>query len=205
LISTWETVSTGELAARTARWLAGAPGIVRVAVDGPPALDPDAFAASLVDPLRALGRPVAHVRASAFWRDASLRLEHGREDWESYLGWLDADALAREVLEPALTRGSYLPSLRDAASNRATREPPRAVEPGTVLLVSGAFLLGSGLPFDHTIHLAGSAAALERRTPPDQAWTLPAFEAYDRSVGPAEQAEVVVKLERRHPTVRGLA
>jgi hypothetical protein len=149
----------------------------------------------LIDPLRAFGRPAAHVRAATFWRDASLRLEHGREDVESYQQWLDADALRREVLESALETGSYLPSLRDPVTNRSTREPARPVLANQFVLVSGSFLLGRRLPFDRTIHLALSSRARARRTAKEHAWTLPAYDTYDAKVRPIESADLVIKLE----------
>jgi hypothetical protein len=176
-------------------------GTARVAVDGPECARPSALAEALADALRA-SRPVGHVRAETFWRSASLRFEFGREDVESYLAWLDAGALRREVLDPVLA-GSYLPSLRDPVSNRSTREPPRAAPPGTVLIVSGTFLLGRDLPFDRTVHLAMSPAARKRRTPEAEAWTLPAFDEYDIRVRPVEIADVVVRYDDpRHPAVR---
>lgn len=182
--------------------LAEVPGVVRVAVDGAPAADPDRFAAALVEPLQALGRPAAWVSASSFWRDASVRFEHGREDVEAYCGWLDEAALRREVLDAAVESGSYLPSLRDPSTNRSTRARPRPVDPALVLIVSGGLLLGRGLPFERTIHLAMSAAARARRTPPEQAWTLPAFISYDADTRPSETADVVIKLDDlRHPAI----
>ena len=130
-----------------------------------------------------------------------MRFEHGREDVDEYLNWLDHGALRREVL----TGESYLPSLRDPVSNRVTREPRRPLAENTVLAVSGAFLLGLGLPFDVSVHLAMSPAARARRTPAEQAWTLPAFQRYDAEVSPAELADVVVRVEDAHrPAVRGL-
>jgi hypothetical protein len=174
-------------------------GTVRVAVDGPPCAHPGSFADAHADGLRA-SRPVAHVRAETFWRDASLRFEHGKQDVEAYLTWLDAAALRREVLEPVMT-GRYLPSLRDPVSNRSTREPPRDAPDGTVLIVSGAFLLGQGLPFDLSVHLAVSPAARARQT--DETWTLPAFDEYDATVRPFDTADVVVRYDDpRHPAVR---
>src|SRR5439155_12250015 len=109
---TWQPVAPAGLGGLLASWLGSVSGVVRVAIDGPPCAHPDEFASTLVDPLRELGRPVANVAACSFWRGGSLRLEHGREDVESYLSWLDADALRREVLDAALASGSYLPSLR---------------------------------------------------------------------------------------------
>lgn len=175
-----------------------------MALDGAPATAPDALAARLVEPLRARGRDVAHVRAESFWRDASVRLEHGREDVESYLSWLDAGALRREVLDPVVAGGRYLPTLRDPHTNRSTREAPRDAPPGTVLVVSGALLLGLGLPFDVVIHLTAPPDALARRTPPEQAWTLPAFAEYEALAAPTATADVVIRVDRRTPAVRGL-
>jgi hypothetical protein len=205
LTGSWRTVAAGSLADSLAAWLATSPGVTRVAIDGPPWAAPEQLAGQLVEPLRALGRPVVPVPASSFWHDASLRLEHGREDVASYLSWLDADALRREVLDAALERGTYLPSLRDPVSNRSTREPVRDLAPGTVLIISGALLLGHGLPFDRVVHLEVSAAAHARQAPRDQAWTLPAYAEYERTVRPGELADVVIRPERRNPAVRGLA
>lgn len=196
-------LTADEIAERVANWLSSVPGIVRVAVDGPPVAAPDEFAAELIDRLLVRGRASGHVRATSFWRDASLRLEHGREDVESYLSWLDADALRREVLDAVVESGSYLPSLRDPATNRSTREPARPAEPDLVLLVSGPLLLRHGLPFDRTIHLAVSAAARARRTAADEQWTLPAYDEYDADVQPTDRADVVVKLDDpNHPALR---
>ena len=177
---------------------------LRVALDGPRAAGPDELAGALTEPLRTRSRPAIHVRAQAFWRDASLRLEHGRHDVESYQHWLDAAALRREVLDPLGPDGSgeYVPSLRDPETNRATRDPRRTAPYGSVLIVSGELLLGRGLPFDVTIHLAVGATARTRRTTSDWAWTLPAFDAYDRGVDPVGTADVVLRLDDpRHPAI----
>src|SRR5664279_3602345 len=53
--------------------IATLPATLRVAIDGPPCARPHTLAHSLAEPLRALGRPVVHIRAESFWRDASLR------------------------------------------------------------------------------------------------------------------------------------
>lgn len=158
--------------------------------------------AALAGPLLAAGRALVHVPADGFWRDASLRLEHGREDVDSYLGWLDHGALRREVLDSG---SRYLPSLRDPVTNRTTRERPRDLPPHAVLVVSGALLLGLGLPFDRVVHLSMSPAALARHTPAADAWTVAAFARYEAEVGPAGLADVVVRLEDpRRPAVTGL-
>jgi hypothetical protein len=201
-LRSWTPVTPADLAARLVSRLIERPGVLRVAVDGPPCAEPGALAESLVAPLHAAGRPALHVRAVEFWHDASLRFEHGREDVETYRRWLDADALRRETLEPAGRGAPVLPSLRDPVSNRSTRAPARELEPGTVLLVSGALLLGRGLPFERVVHLAVSPAARRRRTPAADAWTLPAFDAYDAEVDPATCADTVIKLDDpRHPAL----
>ncbi|MDQ4038711.1 MAG: uridine kinase [Actinomycetota bacterium] len=171
---------------------------LRVAVDGPQVAEPGAFADALVVPLRALGRPATHIRAEMFWRDAALRLEYGRTDVKSFVnGWLDIEALRREVLDPLGPGGSgrFLPSLRHPGSNRATREPARSAEPGSIVLISGELLLRHGLPFDRTIHLAVSPAARRRRTPAQWQWTLPAFDDYDVAVDPVRHSDVALRFD----------
>ncbi|MGN6334142.1 MAG: uridine kinase [Motilibacteraceae bacterium] len=186
------------LAAEVVERVAALPGRVRVAVDGAPAARPEVLADALVEPLRVLGRPVARVPAAGFWRPASVRLEHGREDPDAfYEDWLDAGALAREVLDPLEDPGPahYLPSLWDPVTDRATREPYAEAPEGLVVVVDGALLLGRWLAFDLTVHLALSPAALARRTPPEQAWTLPAYERYAEEVLPEQVADVVVRAD----------
>lgn len=177
---------------------------LRVAIDGPECAGPAALAEALVEPLRAAGRPTTVIRAESFWRDASLRLEYGREDVESYRSWLDEAALRREVLDPLgpAGNGRYLPSLRDPDSNRSTREPVRPARPGEIVVVAGPLLLGRDLPFDVTVHLALSTGARARRTPAAMAWTLPALDRYDDEVEPAAHADVTVRLDDpAHPAV----
>ncbi|MCM0678050.1 uridine kinase, partial [Micromonospora phytophila] len=180
-------------------------GRLRVAVDGAPPAGPDELAAALVDPLRALGRPALHIRAADFLRPASLRFEHGRDNPDAYYeGWVDEAGLRREALDPAGPAGSgrVLPSLWDARADRASRARYVELPPGGVLLVSGALLLGGGLPFDVTVHLELSPAALARRTDPEQGWTLPAFARYADEVAPASFADVVVRVDDpRHPAL----
>jgi hypothetical protein len=179
-------------------------GFVRVVIDGPECADPMGVANDLAARLPALGRPAAVIDARTFWRDASVRLEFGRHDVESLLFWLDADAVNREVLRPLGPggSGSYLPSLRDPASNRSTRRGPSAAAPGTVLILAGSFLLGRGLDVDFTVHLAVSSAARGRRTNPEAAWTLPAHDEYDATVTPAQLADVTIRWDDpRHPAL----
>jgi hypothetical protein len=172
---------------------------LRVAVDGAEAADPDALAASLVDPLRVRGRRALHVPASGFLRPASLRFEQGRKNPESfYERWRDEEGLRREVLDRVEADGRVLPSLWDPVGDRATRAGYVAVPAGGVVLVSGALLLGAGLPFDLTVHLWLSAGALARRTAPERRWTLPAYQRYEGEVSPGELADVVVRADDPH-------
>ncbi|WP_328346256.1 uridine kinase [Micromonospora sp. NBC_00421] len=181
------------------------PAHLRVAVDGPPAAAPDRLADALIDPLRARGRPALHLRAGDFLRPASVRYEFGRTNPDAYYeGWTDEAGLRREALDPAGPGGTgrVLPSLWDAGADRASRAAYQELSPGTVLLVSGALLLGGGLPFDLTVHLALSPAALARRTDPAHRWTLPAFARYADEVVPASFADVVVRVDDpRHPAL----
>ena len=178
---------------------------LRVAVDGPGCAEPIMFAHSLVTPLRARGRAANVIAADTFWRDASLRLESGREDVDSFADWLDENTLRREVLDPLGPNGQgrYLPSLRDPHTNRVTREPARAATDGEIVIVAGELLLGRRLPFDFTIHLSMSPAGRARRTAPERQWTLPAFTRYDAAVRPVETADIVIRIDDpRHPAIR---
>jgi hypothetical protein len=180
-------------------------GRLRVAIDGAPAAGPAALADALVDPLRVRGRPAVRVDAGDFLRPASVRLESGRTNPDSfYDGWLDESALRREVLDPAGPGGSgrIVTRLWDARADRATREPYSLLAPTAVVLVSGPLLLGGGLPFDASVHLEMSAATLARRTPPEDRWTLPAYARYGAEVDPASFADVVVRLnDPRRPAL----
>ncbi|SOD73185.1 hypothetical protein SAMN05892883_2474 [Jatrophihabitans sp. GAS493] len=179
---------------------------LRVAIDGAGATRPHELAQALIEPLRRRSRPVTHLRDDLFWRDASLRLEYGRHDLQSFAeGWLDHATLRREVLDPLGPGGSgrFLPSLRDPVSNRMTRAATIEAPPGSIVLVSGALLIRPELEFDVRIHLAMSAAALARHTPAEAAWTLPAFASYDEESEPSDRADVVVRLEDpRRPAIR---
>ncbi|GLW28112.1 uridine kinase [Actinoplanes regularis] len=178
---------------------------IRVAVDGADAAGPGRLADALVDPLRVRGRPAVRIDTGDFLRPASLRLEFGRTNPDSfYTGWFDEAGLIREVLDPAGPGGTgrIVTRLRTAAVDRAVREPYQTLPENAVLLVSGPLLLGSGLPFDFTVHLAVSAAALDRRTEPGERWTLPAFARYVDEVAPETFADVVVRLDDpRHPAL----
>jgi len=177
------------------------PARLRVLVDAAPAANPSALADALVDPLRLRGRAVLRVSAKDFLRPASLRFEHGRTDPDSYFeDWLDLNGLAREVLDPVDPGGTgrVLPSLWNAATDRASRASYVDLPENGIVLLDGALLLGRWLPFELTVHLDMSPAALRRRTPADDHWTLPAFDRYRAEVEPATVADVVVKMDDPH-------
>ena len=110
-------LSPAALADRLAELLAGVPpepgaAALRVALDGPDlpgapgTTGPRALADALAERLPSLSRPTVVVPAEGFYRPASLRLEHGRTDPDArYTDWLDAAALAREVLDRCGPRG----------------------------------------------------------------------------------------------------
>ncbi len=149
------------------------------------------LADALVDGLVLAGRVPLRVRGAAYARPAGERFQHGREDPEAFRdGWLDLGALRREVLE---ADGTWLPALRDPASDRSARAARRPVPERAVLLVDGLFLLGLGLPAELVVHVALSPGALRRRGVP--AWQLPAFASYDDLVRPGEQCDVLVRAE----------
>jgi hypothetical protein len=184
--------------------LPGRPGLLRVALDGPSWAGTDDLADALLTPVRLAGRFAGVVRAGSFWRDASLRFEHGRADPVAFAEWLDTAALRREVLDRAVEQSSYLPSLRDPGTNRATRQATVRVPSDAVIMVAGPFLLGRGLPFDASVHVALTPGARTRRVPVDEHWTLPAFDAYDATVRPAEIADIVIRYDDpRHPALYG--
>jgi hypothetical protein len=196
-------ISPGAAVAELAERIAGlpAPGrATRVLVDGAPAAGPGEWADALVEPLRLLGRPVLRASAADFLRPASLRLEHGRRNPQSLLdGWLDVGALRRELLDPLGDGGSGDVLLRwwDAAADRSARAAYVSAPAGAVLVLDGALLLGAGLPAELTVHLHLSDGALGRRTPPEDAWTLPAYRDYAEQVGPQRVADVVLLVD--HP------
>lgn len=184
-------------------------GWLRIGIDGAPAARPGELADRVAEALRLRGRSVLVAGTGGFLRPASLRYEYGREDPDTYYsGWFDTGALWREVfgpLEPGGT-GRVLPDLWDSATDRATRSPHVELPPGGVLLLHGPFLLGYWFPFDLTVHLRLSPAALGRRTEESERWTLPAFQRYEDEVGPAEVADVVVRADDpRRPAWNGPA
>ncbi|MFG2140531.1 uridine kinase [Streptomyces sp. NPDC048650] len=218
---TWERLTdalAGHLTTMTAQ--DGSPWL-RVAIDGAPSPElsaplgqgappasPAELAGELAEALRLRGRAVHKAGAFGFLRPASLRLEYGREDPDAYYDeWFDRQALWREVFQPLGPGGTgrVLGDLWDPVTDRATRSPYVRLPPGGILLLHGPLLLGHWFPFDLTVHLSLSPAALARRTPRDRRWTLPAFARYQEETRPEQAADVVVRADDpRRPAWSGL-
>lgn len=177
----------------------------RVAVDGAPPTDPGGFADQVAEALRLRGRAVRRVSTADFLRPASLRFERGRTDPDArYDDWLDVAGLTREVFAPLGPGGSgrVLPTLWNAETDRASRATYVDLPPGGVLVLDGELLLGRGLPFDCSVHLWLSPAALRRRTPEAEAWSLPAFERYHSTARPLYAADLAVRVDDpAHPAL----
>lgn len=191
-------VTPGLLLEEVADRIAARPsgGWTRVAVDGAPPSRPDEFADRLAEGLRLRGRATLRVSARDFQRPASLRFERGRDDPDArYDDWLDTGGLTREALAPLAPGGTgrVLPSLWDAAADRATRAGYVELEAGGVLVVDGELLLGRGLAFEHTVHLWLSKPALARLLADE--WALPAFARYDAEVRPLHIADTGVRVD----------
>ena len=128
------------------------------------------------------------VHADDFLRPASVRFEHGRQDPDAYLeDRLDAGALGREVLDPFVARGRFLPTLWDAVADRSTRAAFVDAPERAVLVLDGSLLLGRWLDADLTVHLTVRPSTLARRTPAEDRWTLPAFARYDEETLPTQR------------------
>ncbi|MEV0707208.1 hypothetical protein [Nocardia aurea] len=152
-----------------------------IAVDGADAADPVALARRFADSLRDAGRGADVVALHDFVRPASLRLEFGRDDEMSYrTAWFDYAALRREVLDALRDDDRWLPALWNERDDRSARTPIRHARPGTVLVVAGPMLLGRDLDFDLTVRLDMSEAALRRRTPDSEHWTIEPLLRYRR-------------------------
>ncbi|MEU1512643.1 uridine kinase [Streptomyces sp. NPDC005811] len=204
---TWERL--GDLLAERLLDLKPADGSPwpRIAFDGAPAARPGDLATRVAEALRIRGRASRVVDAHGFLRPASLRLEYGRHDVEAYYdGWFDTGTLWREVFGPleAGGDGRILPDFWDPATDRATRSSYVDLPPGGFLLLHGPLLLRHWFPFDLTVHVQLSPAALRRRTPDADRWTLPAFDTYATETDPAATADVLVRADDpRHPAWGG--
>ncbi|MDL9947548.1 hypothetical protein QSJ19_18560 [Gordonia sp. ABSL11-1] len=163
------------------------PGRRIVAVDGADAARPVSLAAAVADRLVASGRAASVVAMADFLRPASLRLEFGHADTESYRTiWFDHAAVRREVVDALRSSGQWLPRLWDPLRDRSFRDAPRAAATDQVLVLAGPMLRGSGLAVDATVALVMSEGALRRRTPDTEQWTIPALLENARDAPPPD-------------------
>ena len=186
---------------------------VRVGIDGALPGDSRLLADAVAAAVEQAGRPVARVSREDFLRPRSVRLELGADDpdagWER---WYDDGGLRREALDPlgpaaagSVTAMTWLRALWDAERDRSVRAARQGAPPGTVLVVSGPYLLRWELAgaFDLVVHLATSPAALARRcAPADRSRTVGSWARYVEETAPAERAAYLVRLEDpRHPAL----
>lgn len=171
-------------------------GVRSVAISGADATDPVEFAERVAARLRLCGRPAAVVSLHDYVRPASLRLEHGHRDDHSYrTGWFDYPALQREVVTALRERRQWLPRLWDEAADRSARASVVEAGHGQVLLIAGPMLHGRDLGTDVVVRLMLSRGTLERRTPPDDRWTIEPLLEHDAANAAA--ADIVVRFD--HP------
>jgi hypothetical protein len=200
-----QAITPVRLAEMLADLIGTLPGRPRIGFDGAASARPDALADALIDPLRVRGRAAFRVDLGDFLRPASVRLELGRTNADSfYEQWFDLAALSREVLRPLGEGGSgrIVTTFWNPQTDRSTRPSPVDVPEGGVLLLSGPLLIGAGLELDLIVHCAQSPAALARRTPPEEQWTLAAFDRYAEEVDPSQLADVVVRVDDpNHPAL----
>ncbi|MEV6768903.1 hypothetical protein AB0N05_09795 [Nocardia sp. NPDC051030] len=158
------------------------PGHAVIAIDGADAADPLSFARSVADRLHTGGRPAEVISLHDFVRPASVRLEYDRDSEFTYrTAWFDYPALDREVLTSLRKEGRYLPALWNEHTDRSARARIRTAAPGTLLLLAGPMLLGRNLPYDLTVTLHMSEAALRRHTSPDDHFTITAILEHTRT------------------------
>ncbi len=175
---------------------------VRLGVDGAVDAETDAVAAAVVEEALGQGVAVLRVRARDFLHRRSVRLEWGSHDVDAAFDrWVDWASLQREVLAPLADPAvmTWLPRLRDAATDRSAREAVRRAAPGALLVVDGTYLLRWELSgaLDVAVHLITSPAALARRFPDDADPRPGAWARYLAECDPAARADLLVRHD--HP------
>ena len=178
----------------------------RIGIDGATEIGATTLADEIAARLRAIGGPAIRSSTAWWWRPASLRLELGRTDIDMLLGgWVDVAALRRELLDPLGPggTGSYLPRLRDPATDRSLRDARVTAEDRAVLLLDGPFLQAARLPLDAVVHLQVSSSTLSRSLPDERQWWVPAFDRYLAEDRPADGAAAVVAYD--HPGAPAVA
>jgi len=181
----------------------GRPAVV-IGFDGPAEVGTSALADDVAGALISTGLLVVRASTQWWWRPSALRLELGHRNVDMLLaGWVDADAIRRELIDPLASGRPYITRLRDSRTGRPVRENRKPVRPGAVLLLDGPFLLAAVLPLDAVVLVNTSAAALSRALPAHSAWWSEAFEVYQREYQPVQHADVVLSYD--HPATPAAA
>ncbi|NDK92029.1 hypothetical protein GYA93_21005 [Gordonia desulfuricans] len=176
-------------------------GVGVVIVDGPSPTRPGEFADAIARRLRAEGRAAGVVHADDYLRPASLRFEYGRTDPLTFRdGFVDHAGIDREVIDAPRRHGRWLPRLWDAQRDRSFRDSPQTATADQIVLVGGPMLLGRGHDAEVTIALRMSAAALRRRLPDDEHWTIDPLLDHAAAAGPAD-----IEVRYDHPARPAIA
>ena len=178
-----------------------------VGFDGLAEIGTTKLADDIAEALRDSGRHIIRTSTTWWWRPPALRLELGRQDVDMLLtGWVDAEALRRELIDPVVATGTnYITRLRDPDSGRSIRQQARTAPAGAILLLDGPFLLTADLPFGAVVGLAVSPGRLRRALPAERAWWADAFEHYRQEYGPMARADVVLSYDHESaPAASGL-
>lgn len=136
------------LAAHLAARAAGRPLRVgrplRIGVDGVDAAGKTTLADQLALALRSAGHAVLRASIDRFHNPRAVRYQRGPDSPEGYyLDSFNLQALRRDLLEPLGSGGSRVVRLAcfDFQSDTPVESPPLAVDPHTILLFDGLFLL----------------------------------------------------------------
>lgn len=170
-----------------------------VGFDGLAEIGTTDLADRVAERIRTGGGVVVRASTKWWWRPAALRLELGREDIDMLLtGWVETDALRRELLDPVAAGRPHITRLRDPGTDRSVRQPPADVPPGTVVILDGPFLVATALPLDGLVVVQVGPGTLRRALPDDRQWWLDADERYRADYLPTDQADVVLSYD--HPS-----
>ncbi len=210
-----ESVSRDELLDRLVTLVRGRSQqrTVRVAIDGIDAAGKTTLADELAQRLQRTGVPVLRASIDGFHHPASLRHRRAEEHpaRSYYEDSFDYRALRRLLLDPLGQSGEHVVRTRvfDFRTDQPIGEPPIDVQPGTVLLFDGFFLLRPELDgcwdlsvflrvdpaisleraMSRDISLFGTKEATERRY-----WEryIPGQELYLSSARPELRADVLI-------------
>jgi hypothetical protein len=185
----------------------GPPAGAVIGFDGPAEIGTTALADAVAGTLRGSGRQIIRASTSWWWRPSALRLEFGRQDLDMLLiGWVDSDAIRRELVQPVRVGGStYITRLRDPDTDRSVRQRADPVSPGAVLLLDGPFLLAADLPLDAMVGFSVSRGFLDRALPDDRRWWVGAFSKYQDDYAPASRSDVLLSYDHATaPAASGL-